>query len=79
MTSDAGLTLIEELQKDMLECPGQFRVELQTRSKSLQDAASLFKIAYYSLPLPRPLHPLRPRTVSRYLVRCCSVLIASLH
>lgn len=37
MTSDAGLTLKEELQKDMLEYLDRFRVKLQTRSKSLQD------------------------------------------
>lgn len=44
MASEAGLTLKEELQKDMLECLDRFRVELQTRSKSLQDVASLFEI-----------------------------------
>nr|XP_023023742.1 nephrin-like [Leptinotarsa decemlineata] len=44
MASDAGLTMKEELQKDMLECLDRFKVELQTRSKSLQDVVSLFEI-----------------------------------
>lgn len=44
MASDAGLTLKDKLLKDMLECLDRFRVELQTRSMSLQEVASLFEI-----------------------------------
>lgn len=44
LATDAGLTLRAELQRDMVECLDRFSVELRTRSKSVQDVASLFEV-----------------------------------
>ncbi|KAL4718380.1 hypothetical protein ACJJTC_009057 [Scirpophaga incertulas] len=43
-STDAGLTLRAELQKDMLECIDRFNIELETRVKSIKDVASLFEV-----------------------------------
>lgn len=43
-STDAGLTLRAELQKDMLECLDRFHTELETRSKSIKDVAALFEV-----------------------------------
>lgn len=43
-STDAGLTLRAELQKDMLECLDRFNIELETRVKSIKDASSLLEV-----------------------------------
>ncbi|XP_045506099.1 uncharacterized protein LOC123702399 [Colias croceus] len=43
-STEAGLTLRAELQKDMLECIDRFNIELETRVKSIKDVASLFEV-----------------------------------
>ena len=44
--TDVGLTLTlrAENEKDMLECLDRFNTELRTRSKSIQDVATLFEV-----------------------------------
>ncbi|XP_061385406.1 uncharacterized protein LOC133320791 [Danaus plexippus] len=43
-STDAGLTLRAELQKDMLECLDRFNIELETRVKSIKDVTSLIEV-----------------------------------
>ncbi|GBP20329.1 hypothetical protein EVAR_10592_1 [Eumeta japonica] len=43
-STDAGLTLRAELQKDMLECLDRLNIELEKRVKSIKDVASLFEV-----------------------------------